>query len=159
MSTACTKLAGILRSGLRARRRVALVLSTWTLLLFSLTCHGLDLGEPVIRSAVGEPLNVSIPLLSEAGTLAPEQCVARGVRIVSAADERPSTRHVRTRIESLDGLLVLRLTTTAPVTAPLMKVGIWAACVHQKSVRRAFALRLDVPPVNRASRIASSVSA
>jgi len=123
-------------------RRAPFGVLAWLLMVLPSASCGLEAGEPVVFSSVGEPLNVLVALRGSEGPLGGEGCVVTTKRVTGIGNGSPPPRHVRAKLERVDGGLAVRMTTRGPVYAPVFEVVIWVACVQETAVTRAYTLDL-----------------
>jgi hypothetical protein len=117
----------------------------WLLMVLPPVSCGLEVGEPVIFSSVGEPLNVLLALRGSEGPLRGKGCVVTTKRVAGVGDGAPPPGYVRAKLEVVDGGLAVRMTTRSPVYASVFEVVIWVACVRETAVTRAYTLDLRAP--------------
>jgi hypothetical protein len=100
----------------------------------------LGLGDPSVTSVLGQPLQLTVPLVTDAGTELTQDCV----RIVPGGqigDAIPSLNAGRITIEPERGQL--RIEGLQPVTEPALRVTVEAGC--NERIRREFSLLVDPP--------------
>jgi Tfp pilus assembly protein FimV len=120
-------------------------------LLLSLSLHGsawaVGLGELVLRSHLGQPLNATIALLDAPQGLAAD-CFSLsrdgGARLPSAGDARIS-------LERKGGGTHLVITTSHAINDPVLQFAIAAEC--RGSLRRDYVVLLDPPSLNLDSAV------
>jgi hypothetical protein len=156
MSPSCVAPAETIAGRVREVRRAVLGVVAWLLMVLAPAACGLEVGEPVILSSVGDPLNVLVALRGSQGPLRGEGCVVTTKRVAGIGDGAPPPGYVRAKLERVDGLLAVRMTTRSPVHAPVFEVVIWAACVQETAVTRAYTLDLRTPAASKAWQQVSS---
>jgi hypothetical protein len=102
----------------------------------------LGLGEPSVASVLGQPLQMTVPLVMDRGAeLAPE-CV----RIIPGSrdgEPTPTLSAARLTIDSV--ARKLRVESLTPISEPTLRVVVEVGC--NERIRREFALLLDPPSV------------
>jgi hypothetical protein len=138
----------VAHSGSRVLRR----LRSWAAVAFALSAGGawaITLGEPQVRSALGEALDVLIPV-----TLGPGESIEPSCFALSrdAPGEIPRLGAARISVQrSADGTL-LRVRTATPVNDPALVLGVTASCPGTAGeFKRDFSLLLDPRPTPRAA--------
>lgn len=109
-----------------------------------LAAQAMSLGVPRLNSALGQPLDLVIPIQSEDPSEIASQCV----RLLPAPDlDIPTLTVARVRVDR-DGLIsAVRIQSLEPVNEPALRVVLEAGC--QRRMQREYTLLLD-PPVLRA---------
>jgi hypothetical protein len=109
---------------------------------FAPQAFALGLGEPSVSSVLGQPLQMTIPLVMDPGAeLAPE-CV----RIIPSNRDVDPTPTLNTGRLTIDAVgRKLRIESLQPVAEPTLRVAVELGC--NERIRREFALLLDPPSV------------
>jgi hypothetical protein len=111
--------------------------------LFAPVAQGFGFGEPVVSSALGQPLRMRIPLREDPELELTPQCV----RLLgsSGADAIPTITMAMARIsiERKGDARVLRIDSLYPMNEPVLRVQVEAGCAQH--ARREFMLLLDPP--------------
>lgn len=106
--------------------RLLTLLSLCSLLSYPLSVTALGLGSATLHSAIGQPLQVEIPLLDTAARYAPEDIKVRQVRGDLARklgfDLAAEADGYQVVAERRDGKLALRVRSRAPVLAPYISL-------------------------------------
>jgi pilus assembly protein FimV len=107
----------------------------------------LTLGEARVRSSLGDPLDVRIPV-----TLAPGEAIEPGCfsLVREATADMPRVTGARISVERSAAGTQLRVETRTPVNEPALVVGIAASCGGAAAVKRDYSLLLDPPAAGRA---------
>jgi hypothetical protein len=132
---------GILESGSAGPRAFRFAAFVGAVALSS-PALALGLGDPNVASALGQPLQLTVPLVIDPGTELAQECV----RIVPGqpmGDSIPSLNAGRITIEPERGQL--RIESLQPITEPALRVIVEAGC--NERIRREFALLLDPPAI------------
>jgi hypothetical protein len=109
-------------------------------LSLSSNAFALGLGDPSVASVLGQPLQLTVPLVVDPGTELAAECV----RIVPGPrDSIPSLNTGRITIEPEHGQL--RIESLLPITEPALRVIVEAGC--KERIRREYALLVDPPAV------------
>lgn len=112
---------------------------------FSLSGHALGLGPAQVRSGIGQPLRVKVPVLADSSEMAGgEECF----RLVqgphqSGADLPTLRRAVVKLVQGAQGKYLL-LTTAYPVNDPVLDFSLESVC--DNSLRRDYTVLIDVVP-------------
>lgn len=139
--------------GTRRPLAAAVALALGVLAGLPLPVQALSLGVPRLNSALGQPLDLVIPLrLDDPNELDP-QCI----RLLPAADsDLPTLSYGRLRLER-DGLLsTIRVQSLEPIHEPALRVVLEAGC--QRRMQRDYVLLID-PPTMRLPEPAQAASA
>ncbi len=141
---------GIRDSGSVGRRGVRYAACAGLIALSS-QALALGLGDPTVASVLGQPLQLTVPLVTDPGTELTQDCV----RIVPGGqigDAIPSLNAGRITIEPEHGQL--RIESLQPVTEPAVRVTVEAGCSER--IRREFSLLVDPPAMGSAQSVAGS---
>jgi FimV-like protein len=113
------------------------------LLMLTPSAYGLTLGEISVRSALGQPLNATVPVRIGAGEALAGACVAP---VEQRSDLRrvPGAR-VTTPEASRPGEYELRVTSTSALYEPMYELELKVKCPGSASVVRQYVLMLDLP--------------
>ena len=112
---------------------------------FSLSGHALGLGPAQVRSGIGQPLRVKVPILADSSEMAGrEECF----RLVQGphqggADLPTLRRAVVKLVQGAQGKYLL-LTTAYPVNDPVLDFSLESVC--DNSLRRDYTVLIDVVP-------------
>lgn len=106
-------------------------------------CAALGLGELGARSVLGEPLRAEIPLIDAAGERIEASCFELAPNPV-AGDDIPWLTRARFAVDSRSRPARLLVTTSEPVSHPILMVGIKAGCSF--GLTREYALLLAPAP-------------
>lgn len=87
--------------------------------------HALGLGQPQVRSMLGQPLDVSIPLSLADGERLPDSCLRAEV---SAGDARVPAGLLQLRVEGEPGQLRVRLQSLARIEEPALRITLAVGC-------------------------------
>ena len=129
---------GIFESDSAGPRGLRLVACVGALSLSS-NAFALGLGDPSVASVLGQPLQLTVPLVADPGTELGPECV----RIVPGPrDSIPSLNSGRITIDPEHGQL--RIESLLPITEPALRLIVEAGC--NQRIRREYALLVD-PPV------------
>lgn len=112
---------------------------------FAAQAFALGLGEPNVTSVLGQPLQMTVPLMMDAGTELPQECV-RIVPVGQVGEPIPSLNVGRISIDAASRRL--RIESLQPIDEPTLRVVLEVGC--DQRIRREFALLLDPPPVGAA---------
>jgi len=102
----------------------------------------LGLGEPKVASVLGQPLQMTVPLVMEAGAELPQECV----RIIPGrelGEPIPSLNVGRITVDA--ERRQLKIESLQPISEPTLRVVVELGC--NERIRREFALLLDPPSV------------
>ena len=131
-------------------------LSAGALLAFAAHAHALTLGEPTVRSALGENLDARFPVTLERGESIEPACFQL---VGGAGNGVPRLLSGSVSLERSAAGVSLRLRSPSPVIDPAISVGITAQCAGQPSeYTREFTLLVD-PPRSAASATAPAPEA
>jgi hypothetical protein len=119
------------------------LLSTWS------TAHAVGLGELDVRSYLGEPLNLRIGVIAQAG----EQLDAACFAVISPASSEPAIVRKDVRISLVDNRAsrYLQLTGSGAYNEPIARLSVRAACQGESGVVRDYAILLDPAPILKAT--------
>ena len=110
--------------------------------------RALTLGEARVRSSLGDPLDVRVPVTLASGESIEPGCFTL---VREGGGDVPRVTGARISVERSASGTQLRIETRAPVNEPAFVMGIAASCGGQASeVKRDYSLLLDPPPVGRA---------
>ena len=109
---------------------------------FAAQAFALGLGEPNVTSVLGQPLQMTVPLVMDAGTELPQECV-RIVPGSQVGEPIPSLNVGRISIDAASRRL--RIESLQPIDEPTLRVVLEVGC--DQRIRREFALLLDPPAV------------
>ncbi len=125
------------------RTRLLGVAAALALALGPEPCAALGLGELAARSLLGEPLRAEIPLIDAAGERIEASCFELAPNPV-AADDIPWLTRARFAVDSRRRPARLLVTTSEPVSHPILMVGIKVGCNF--GLTREYALLLAPAP-------------
>ena len=114
----------------------------WVAAGFTAHAFALGLGEPIVNSVLGQPLQMTVPLVMDAGTELPQECV----RIIPGSqlgDAIPSLNVGRITIDAAGRRLGIE--SLQPIDEPTLRVVLEVGC--DQRIRREFSLLLDPPSV------------
>jgi hypothetical protein len=123
-------------------RRLIRFVAPWVVAGLGSQALALGLGDPNVASALGQPLQLTVPLVMDAGAELPQNCV-RIVPGTEFGDSIPSLNGGRVTIDAEHGQL--RIDGLQPINEPALRVAVELGCVEH--IRREFALLLDPPAV------------
>jgi hypothetical protein len=109
---------------------------------FATHAFALGLGEPNVASVLGQPLQMTVPLMMDAGTALAQECV----RIIpgnQSGEPTPSLNAGRITVDAAGRQL--RIESLRPISEPTLRVAVEVGC--NEHVRREFALLLDPPSI------------
>ncbi|MCU0950845.1 MAG: hypothetical protein MUC68_07215, partial [Burkholderiaceae bacterium] len=126
------------------RRPIARAVAVALTLALPWAAQAMSLGVPRLNSALGQPLDLVIPMQSEDPNEIANQCV----RLLPAPDaDMPTLTVARVRVDR-DGLITsVRVQSLEPIQEPALRVVLEVGC--QRRMQREYVLLLD-PPVLRA---------
>lgn len=112
---------------------------------FSPFGHALGLGPAQVRSGIGQPLRVKVPILADSSEMAGEEECIRLVQgpHQGGADLPTLRRAVVKLVQDAQGKYLL-LTTAYPVNDPVLDFSLESVCDH--SLRRDYTVLIDVVP-------------
>ncbi len=117
----------------------------------------LSLGEPTLRSFLGESLDVSLPLMSSAENEdLTSSCFV--LQRVSGDETYLHGREIKLSVAEIRGSKRLRVQSIGPISEPVVRLRMRATCGGGTQVRD-YALLLDPPPQSLASIAPSSIAA
>ncbi len=125
-------------------QRSTIAVAIWLALSLGLASedsYAFGLGEPEILSALGQPLQMRIPLQADASADLSPQCLHL---LGSPQDALPTLTAARLSIEENGKDRILRIDSLNPINEPILRVIVDAGCGEH--LRREFTLLLD-PPV------------
>jgi phage tail protein X len=126
-------------------RHAARLALAFALAAASPSASAVDLGEPEVRSAPGEPLDARIPFTIPAGESVDSRCFAL---VREAAETSGVLDAAILTIERRRGETALRLRTAAPVMETSLTVRVRAACPGREGGMRVYNVALNArPPV------------
>src|SRR5467141_1223168 len=102
----------------------------------------LGLGEPKVASVLGQPLQMTVPLVMEAGAELPQECV-RNIPGRESGEPIPSLNVGRITVDA--ERRQLKIESLQPISEPTLRVVVELGC--NERIRREFALLLDPPSV------------
>lgn len=108
--------------------------------------HGLWLGEPLVRSRLGEPLRVDIPYRLEEGETIDDRCLGLGGAGAASADGLEFLARGRTRLVEYGLERAILITTQQPQSEPVVKARLQVDCGVKVNLSRDYVWLLD-PPV------------
>lgn len=128
-------------------RRLKLLALAVALSCLTPAAHALRIGAAEVRSALGQPLDLVVPISAEGDPSFQSECVR--VLREQSDDGIPGPGLTRLEMSPRGGDFLLRVRSTQPVFEPAIKLVLEAGCGQR--VRRDFVLLLD-PPVARESQ-------
>jgi hypothetical protein len=109
---------------------------------FAINAFALGLGEPNVASVLGQPLQMTVPLMMDAGTELAQEC-ARIIPGNQSGEPTPSLNAGRVTIDAVGRQL--RVESLRPISEPALRVIVEVGC--NQRIRREFALLMDPPSV------------
>ncbi|MBC8023352.1 MAG: hypothetical protein H7Y14_09555, partial [Burkholderiales bacterium] len=110
--------------------------------------RALALGEAQVRSSLGDPLDLRVPVTLGTGESIEPACFTL---MHEPPGEIPRINAARISVERSAAGARLRIETRAPVNAPAFVIGLVASCPGQsREYQRDYSLLLDPPAVGRA---------
>jgi pilus assembly protein FimV len=132
-------------TGMRLRAIAAM------LALAATPSHGLWLGEPLVRSRLGEPLRVDIPYRLEEGETIDDRCLGLGGAGAASADGLEFLVRGRTRLVEYGLERSILITTQQPQSEPVVKARLQVDCGAKVNLARDYVWLLDPPSANDAA--------
>jgi hypothetical protein len=126
------------RAGWRADRIVAGLL----LACLGTQSFALGLGEPNVSSVLGQPLQMTLPLVMDPGTGLAQECV-KIIPGSPSGEQTPTLNAARLTVDPVGRSL--KIESLAPIVEPTLRVVVELGC--NERIRREFALLLDPPVV------------
>jgi hypothetical protein len=102
--------------------------------------YALGLGEPSVTSALGQPLQMTVPLVMAPDAELAQECV-RLVPGSPTGETTPTLNAARMTVDAVNRKL--RIESPQPITEPTLRVVVELGC--NERIRREFALLLDPP--------------
>jgi hypothetical protein len=126
----------------KVRWRALVVAGGAVLTVFVTHAFALGLGEAHVASVLGQPLQMTVPLVMDRGTQLTQECV----RIIPGSESGETTPSLNTGRISIDAAnRQLRIESLYSISEPTLKVAVEVGC--NERIRREFALLLDPPVV------------
>ena len=130
-----------------AARRRALV-GTLALALPGVAA-AVSLGSAQLDSGLGQPLDLTIPVRTEAGEDVDPKCI----RLVNPVDDQlPALTIARIRLERDGVLLMARIQSLMPINEPALRVVVEVGCARR--MQREYVLLIDPPAIGRGAAVA-----
>jgi len=130
-----------------AARRRALV-GTLALALPGVAA-AVSLGSAQLDSGLGQPLDLTIPVRTEAGEDVDPKCI----RLVNPVDDQlPALTIARISLERDGVLLMARIQSLMPINEPALRVVVEVGCARR--MQREYVLLIDPPAIGRGAAVA-----
>ncbi|MDE3010454.1 MAG: hypothetical protein KGI67_06155 [Pseudomonadota bacterium] len=140
---------------LHVRSRLRLLPVSLAITLACAEAHGVGLGEPIVRSYIGSPLRIEVPLHLARGETVDEHCIS--LRPVSGGPE--VSQNLPLELKVIDGERPhLLIESTRVAREPFATLRVRVECAGA-ALSRDFSVLLDPPPHGTASRVADDDTA
>jgi len=141
-------------SAIKPRLRVRTIAVAVALACAGSGVSALGLGAPEVSSALGQPLQMRVPLAMADGDDLNQLCLRLGRG--ADGDDIPTLTHARLTLERGPTGPVVGIASFAPVQEPALRVVLEAGC--RQRVQREFTLLLDPPAVTHPPAVATAGS-
>lgn len=109
----------------------------------------LSLGSAQLDSGLGQPLDLTIPVRTEAGEDLDPKCI----RLVNPVDDQlPALTIARISLERDGMLLMARIQSLLPINEPALRVVVEVGCARR--MQREYVLLIDPPAIGRGAAVA-----
>lgn len=122
---------------LKPNLRLLFLAAVATLVVAPLPAEAFGLGEAELRSYLGQPLRIRVPVIAD--SVDEVGCVV----VKARSDELPAPRNVRSDVITQAGKVVLELRSQGPVDELMLSLLVTAGCTN--AVTREYTLFLDPP--------------